>query len=69
MTPQFDTNRPVTMTVEQAAAYLGLARSTLNKWRCDGKNQGPRFSKMGRAVRYTKSELDRFIEETLTAGT
>ena len=38
------------LTVDQAAIYLGLARSTLNKWRCHGG--GPTFIKMGRAVRY-----------------
>ena len=38
------------MTVQQASAYLGLAVSTLNKWRCHGG--GPVFIKMGRAVRY-----------------
>jgi len=44
-------SKPVTvMTVQQAAEYLGLAVSTLNKWRCHGG--GPVFIKMGRAVRY-----------------
>lgn len=38
------------MTVQQAAIYLGLAVSTLNKWRCHG--EWPVFIKMGRAVRY-----------------
>ncbi|MEL6650769.1 MAG: helix-turn-helix domain-containing protein [Bacteroidota bacterium] len=47
------------MTVSQAAEYLGLAVSTLNKWRCHGG--GPIFIKMGRAVRYRSKDLDNFI--------
>lgn len=48
------------MTVQQAADYLGLAVSTLNKWRCLGG--GPVFLKMGRAVRYRQKNLDSYIE-------
>lgn len=47
------------ITVNQAADYLGLAVSTLNKWRCHGG--GPVFIKMGRAVRYRIEDLDSFI--------
>jgi len=49
------------MTVEQAANYLGLAVSTLNKWRCLG--DGPVFIKMGRAVRYRRRDLEKYIEK------
>jgi len=48
------------MTVSQAANYLGLAVSTLNKWRCHGG--GPIFIKMGRAVRYRVEDLEAFIQ-------
>lgn len=48
------------LTTEQAAQYLGLSASTLNKWRCYGT--GPKFLKLGRAVRYLKPELDAFLE-------
>jgi len=47
------------MTVTQAAEYLGLAVSTLNKWRCHGG--GPVFIKMGRAVRYRVTDLENFV--------
>lgn len=47
------------MTVQQASEYLGLAVSTLNKWRCHGG--GPVFIKMGRAVRYRVADLEEFI--------
>jgi len=48
------------LTVEQTADHLGLAVSTLNKWRCNG--EGPIFVKLGRAVRYKQSDIDAYIE-------
>jgi excisionase family DNA binding protein len=49
----------VALTTREAAAYLGLATSTLNKWRCHGG--GPHFLKLGRAVRYRREDLDAFL--------
>ena len=47
-------------TVKEAAKYLGLAESTLNKWRCY-QNEGPAYLKLGKAVRYRREDLDAFI--------
>lgn len=48
------------LNVRQAAARLGLSKSTLDKMRCAGK--GPRFIKStDRAVRYDPSDLDAWI--------
>lgn len=59
---------PVTLlTVDQAAMYLGLARSTLNKWRCHGG--GPTFIKMGRAVRYRQEDLEGFLNDGAATST
>ena len=49
-------------TAPEAAAYLGLAVSTLNKWRCY-RNGGPVFVKLGKAVRYRKEALDTYLSE------
>ena len=57
----------ILLTVDQAATYLGLARSTLNKWRCQG--EGPSFIKMGRAVRYRTTDLEGFLEESASNST
>lgn len=57
-TPQ--SSQKALLTTSEAAAYLGLAISTLNKWRCFG--EGPQFIKLGRAVRYRLDDLDRFVE-------
>ena len=57
----------IAFTTREAATYLGLAVSTLNKWRCYGT--GPKYLKLGRAVRYTKEELDLFLETRLIRST
>jgi len=60
--------KPVTvMAVTQAAEYLGLAVSTLNKWRCHGG--GPVFIKMGRAVRYRVEYLECYLSDSSTTIT
>jgi excisionase family DNA binding protein len=50
------------LTTKQAAALLGLGRSTLENWRAVGK--GPRFTKLpGPAgpVRYSREDLEEWL--------
>jgi predicted DNA-binding transcriptional regulator AlpA len=48
------------LNVREAAARLGLSKSTLDKMRCAGK--GPRYVKStDRAVRYDPADLDAWI--------
>lgn len=48
------------LTPEQAAAYLGeIPTATLAWWRARGR--GPKFIKIGRAVRYRASHLDEYL--------
>lgn len=50
----------VLLNVRQAAARLGLSKSTLDKMRGAGK--GPRFIRStDRAIRYDPADLDRWI--------
>ena len=51
----------------QAAAYTGIATSTLAKFRCLGR--GPRYAKIGRAVLYRKSDLDTFMTSATVTST
>ena len=51
----------------EAAAYLGLRRTTLEAWRCRGG--GPRFVKFGRLVKYRRVDLDAFIESSIRSNT
>lgn len=57
----------VLLDPEAAARRLGLARQTLARWRCEGR--GPRFYKLGRAVRYGLRELEEFESASLLAST
>jgi excisionase family DNA binding protein len=50
------------LTSEQAAAYLGISPGTLEVWRCTKRYHIP-FIKVGRLVRYRKSELDSFLDK------
>lgn len=53
---------PATMNIAQAAAYIGLAKSTLYTWRTRRPGFGPRAVKAGGALRYRRSDLDAWIE-------
>lgn len=44
----------------QAAALLGVKVATLRNWRWMGK--GPRYRKLGRCVRYARTDLAAFAE-------
>lgn len=48
----------------EAAEYLGVAEQTLAVWACTGRYPLP-MVKIGRRVKYRKSDLDRFIERHL----
>lgn len=48
------------LTREKAAEYLGIATSTLANWACTKKFNLPYF-RVGRSVRYKKSDLDAFV--------
>lgn len=55
------------LKVTQAAARLGLSKSTLNKWRCFGT--GPAFIKLGAAVFYQAEDLDAWVAERRRTST
>lgn len=54
-------------TVTEAANHLGLAVSTLNKWRCLGG--GPQYLKLGKAVRYRRTDLDTYLDRRNVTST
>lgn len=54
----------ILLTRREAAAYLGVAEQTLAVWKCTGRRLLP-FVKIGRLVRYRKTDLDAFILEHL----
>ncbi len=56
------------LTRKEAAAYLGIAEMTLSIWKSTGRYNLP-VVKVGRLVRYKKSDLDAFIDRRTTGGT
>jgi predicted DNA-binding transcriptional regulator AlpA len=46
---------------KQAAETLGLSPATLSSWRC--RKKGPRWVKLGGAVRYDDADLRKYILE------
>ena len=52
-----------TLTDVQVAERLGVSRFTVRSWRLKGV--GPRFLKMGRAVRYRSQDVDEYERQAL----
>ncbi len=51
----------------EAAKILSLEVATLRRWRWSGR--GPRFLKLGGAVRYDPADIDAFVESSRRAST
>jgi len=51
----------------EAANYLKLGKATLERFRVSG--DGPRYCKLGGAVRYRRADLDAWLESRLTRST
>ena len=47
------------LRVPQAAEYLGISKSLLDKLRCYGG--GPTYAKLGATVIYSKTDLDAWL--------
>jgi excisionase family DNA binding protein len=55
------------LATPQAANYVGLGKSTLDKARLIGS--GPRFVKLGRRVLYDPTDLDAWLNEHRRSST
>ncbi len=57
------------LTETDAAKYIGMSRSFLNADRSNGlrikRTKGPVFLKLGRAIRYRKTDLDNWLQQNL----
>lgn len=54
------------MNPRQAAHFLGISVWTLRAWR--HSSRGPAFIRYGRAVRYRRSALERFLRTKTIGG-
>ena len=55
------------LRVTEAATFLGLSASFLNKLRCSGG--GPAFRKIGRAVLYDPADLENWLADRRRVST
>lgn len=56
------------LTAQEVAAQLGIGVQTLYNWRSTGAHPTPPAVKLGGAVRWRQSDVDRFIESLLEAA-
>ncbi len=54
--------RSRTLTDREASIYLGMSQSWLRQSRVTGNPDAPPFLKIGRSVRYLRSDLDIWLE-------
>jgi predicted DNA-binding transcriptional regulator AlpA len=51
------------LTIDQAAAYLSIPKSTLYTWRTRRAGFWPRAVKLGGCLRYRRSDLDAWVAD------
>ncbi|MGY4395395.1 putative DNA-binding transcriptional regulator AlpA [Sphingomonas sp. UYAg733] len=66
--PRRTTPRTAVMNTHEAAIYLGLTASTLEKMRTYSEN-GPPFAGLGSSVRYRIADLDAWLAERIYRST
>jgi len=54
-------------TTSEAAAHVKLSKPTLERFRLTG--EGPKFLKLGGAVRYRRADLEAWLETRLVSST
>lgn len=59
--------RPELLSRREAAAYLGVAEQTLAIWKCTKRQELP-YVKIGKLVKYRRSDLDEFIAKNLRSA-
>lgn len=52
---------------KQAAKYVGVTEATLRFWR--SRDEGPRYFRAGKLIRYRRTDLDSWIESRLSEPT
>lgn len=62
MPAQLIQDAPQLLTSDQAAAYIGIAPTSLRIWRSTHRQQIP-YAKVGSLVKYRRTDLDRYLEQ------
>lgn len=64
--------RAINYSTKEAAIYIGVCKSSLDKSRVTGELMGhpaPVFVKMGKSIRYRKNDLDRWVNDLASFST
>ncbi len=56
-------NKDHLLTEREAGAFLKISRGTLSNWRSESR--GPKYCKIGGAIRYPMAELTNFVNESM----
>jgi excisionase family DNA binding protein len=59
-------NKDPLLSTQEAAQYLNRDPRTLVNDRCN--DNGPKFARLGRLVRYRQSDLDAYIDTSMVGG-
>src|SRR3954470_5509480 len=59
---------PELLRSTEAALYIDMSDSWLRQTRMAGRTDGPPFLRQGRAIRYRRCDLDRWLERRLCGG-
>ena len=67
--PKSSPSSPISplLTERQVARILGVSVRTVQGWRLRGG--GPRYYKLGRSVRYSRSDVEEFLRRQLRRST
>ena len=65
---EFKSTKEPLLRPDDAARYLGFGAGWLAKLRMRG-GDGPKFIKLGRRIRYTRSDLDQWVEANRVRST
>jgi hypothetical protein len=55
------------LDTREAAGFLGMSPATLEAWRTRGG--GPKYHKFGKAVRYSRPDLEEFASASVRSST
>lgn len=57
---------PEVMTAPEVSAFIRVPVTTLYKWR--GEGRGPRSARIGRGLRYRRTDVEKWLEQQLSAS-
>jgi predicted DNA-binding transcriptional regulator AlpA len=66
--PETGGRNPDLLRSPEAARYIDMSDSWLRQTRMADRTDGPPFLRQGRAVRYRRNDLDRWLERRLCGG-